>query len=210
MSIKCVVVVSHPAGGGSLIAKTLMAMGFKAPGIPSDDTNDWNLVAVNQIMCDRAHKPKISLGMVKHAVEPMAGYIDDKIKEGQNWVMHDPMLCMTFFEFAQLLKEKGVDYKVIIALRKPHYSALEIVRSDKDWTLEEASSLLGKYIVARSLNTDRFYLENKEDVSRVLHLDVNNLLDDTDNAVELLAKEVGVELTDEAKEAIGKLLKPAS
>jgi hypothetical protein len=117
---------------------------------------------------------------------------------------------MTFFEFAQLLKEKGVDYKIIIALRKPHYSALEIVRSDKEWTLEEASSLLGKYIVARSLNTDRFYLENKEDVSRVLHLDVNSLLDDTDKAVELLATEIGVELTDEAKEAIGKLLKPAS
>jgi hypothetical protein len=92
MSIKCAVVVSHPAGGGSLIAKTLMAMGFKTPGIPSDETNDWNLVAVNQIMCDRAHKPKISLGMAKHAMEPMTGYIDDKIKEGQNWIMHDPML----------------------------------------------------------------------------------------------------------------------
>ena len=97
MSVKCVMVVSPPASGGSLIAKTLMVMGFKAPGIPSDPTSDWNLVAINHLVCDRAQKPKISLEMAKHAAEPMTMYVDNKIKEGNNWIMHDSMLCMTFF-----------------------------------------------------------------------------------------------------------------
>ena len=47
-------------------------------------------------------------------------------------------------------------------------------------------------------------------MSRVVQLDVNTLLDDTDNAAELLSQEVGVELTDDMKEAIGKMFKPAS
>lgn len=208
MSIKCVMVVSPPAGGGGLIAKTLMAMGFKAPGIPADSTSDWNLVAINHLVCDRAHKPKISLEMAKHAAEPMAVYVDDKIKEGNNWVMHDSMLCMTFFEFAQILKEKGVDFKVIISMRQPHHSALEIARSDRSWTLEEASSLLGKYIVARSLNTERFYLTNKEESSKVLHMDVNTLLDDTEKTTKMLATELGVELTEEVSKELDKIYKP--
>lgn len=208
MSIKCVMVVSPPAGGGSLIAKTLMAFGFKAPGIPSDDTNDWNLVAINHLACDRAHKPKISLQMAKHAAEPMSVYVDDKIKEGNNWIMHDPMLCMTFFEFAQVLKEKDVDFKIIISMRQPHHSALEIARSDKQWTLEEAAALLGKYMVARSLNTERFYLGNKDDSSKVVHMDVNSLLDDTDKAVKQLATELGVEMTEEMTAEVNKLFNP--
>jgi hypothetical protein len=207
---KCVMVVSPPAGGGTLVGKTLLTMGFKTPGTPGDVTFDWNLVSANQVMCDRPQDPKMGLGMAKYAAEHMDAYIKQKIEEKQNWLMHDPLLCMTFCEFAELLKRNEVDYKVIVVMRMPHHSALDIIRSDKTWSLEKASATLGRYIVARSLNTERFYLEQKEDKDRVLHLDLNQLLDNPDAAIETLAGFVGVELSEDARKELDKLLKPAS
>lgn len=210
MPVKCIMIVSPPAGGGTLVGKTLMAMGFKAPGTPGDPTLDWDLVCVNQIMCDRVTKPKIGLGMTKYALEHMEEYVKNKISEGKDWLMHDPMLCMTFFEFASVLKKHEVDYKIIMVMRMPHHNALEIIRGDKTWTLEEAAAVLGRYIVARSLNTERLYLDDKQSKETTMHLDFNQLLDNPDECSEQLASLAGVELTDAIKEELNKLLKPAS
>lgn len=210
MPTTCVLVVSPPAGGANLIAKTLLAMGYSAPGIPNDETNDWDLVAVNHIVCDRPLKPKIGLETAQYASEAMSVYVKDKAAENKMWVMSDSMLCMTFFDFSKVLKTEGVDFKVIIPMRQPHYSALDIIKTDKTWNLEEASGLLGKYIVARSLNTERFMLDNKDDQEKILHIDVNSLLDNTEETVKTIADKLGVELTDPIKEKIDGLIKPKS
>jgi len=207
---KCVMIVNPPAGGGTLVGKTLLTMGFEAPGTPGDPTLDWNLISVNQVMCDRAQKPKIGLGMAKYAVEHMEEYVKQKVAEGKDWIMHDPMLCMTFFEFAYVLKKHEIDYKVIIVMRMPHHNALDIIKGEKSWSLEEAAAVLGRYIVARSLNTERFYLDNKDNETVAMHLDLNQLLDTPDEATASIAKFVGVELTEEIKASLGKLLKPVS
>jgi hypothetical protein len=208
MSAKCVIILDVPYGGGILIAKTLEEFGYSLGGDDTKSYNDYQLMAVNQIVCDKVDEPKMALKNAKYAQEPMSLYIKAKVDQGKPWVMIDPMLCVTFCEFIPLLKVHDVDYKIIITMRQPHHSVFDMLKNNKQWNLEKASSLMGRYVVARSMNTERFFVENKEEKEKVMHLSFNDVIDDRENTVNSIANFVGVDLNDEMRNKAVERLKP--
>jgi hypothetical protein len=209
MSAKCVIILDVPYGGGVLIAKTFEEFGYSLNGDDTKSYNDYNLMAVNQIICDKVDEPKMALNNAKYAQEAMDLYVKSKVNQGSPWVMIDPMLCMTFCEFLPALKQNDVDYKIIITMRQPHHSVFDMLKNNRQWNLEKTSSLMGRYIVARSMNTERFFVENKEDKDKVMHLSFNDVIDDSEKTVNSLASFVGLELTDEMRNKAVERLKPS-
>jgi hypothetical protein len=207
---KCVLIVGMPMSGGSLIGKILLQLGYSASGTDKDPSKDWNLMSVNHVMCDLPQKPKMNLSSARYAVDHIEAYIKNKIEENTPWIMHDPLLCMTFCEFIPFLEKHGITYKVIIPTRHPHHSALDMLREDKSKKLEEVSALLGRYIIARSMNTERFFVmgieSGKSNEPNMIHLSINDVIDKTEETIDALISQLELEVTPEQKKAAGLLV----
>lgn len=206
MGVKCAIVLDIPYGGGVLVAKVLEAFGYAAN---EEISNDYQLMSINQIICDKPEDPKISLANAKYAVESIELYVKSKIEEGKDWLMLDPMLCITGCEFINVLKRNNVDYTVFVPMRQPHHCVLDMIKTNKQWNIEKTASLLGRYIVARSMNTERFYVEHKEGKEKIVHITFNDLIDDSEATVKLLASRCGVELNEEVTAKALERLKPS-
>lgn len=200
--------------GGSLIGKILLNLGYSAPGTNNDPSKDWNLMAVNHVMCDMPQNPKMDLSTAKYAVDHIETYVKYKVEENKPWIMHDPLLCMTFCEFIPVLDKHEVDYKIIIPMRHPHHSALDILREDRTKKLENVSDLLGRYMIARSMNTERFFvMQTSENTgsneSKMIHVSINDVIDKPEETISFLIAQLNLEVTPEQKEkALKEIVQP--
>jgi hypothetical protein len=204
----CVIIVGVPCSGEQLLGKALLAMGYTAEGTPTDESKEWTVLAINHRICDLPQKPKIDLSMAKYAHEAIDKYIQEKVQIGRPWIINDPMLCMTVSEYVPFLKKYSVDYKIIVTMRQLHHSALDMLRSDKSWKLEEAAGLIGRYAVARSLSIERLAISDKDNQDRIIYVAANDLIDKPKEEIESIVNLLKIDVSEENKQKAIAVLEP--
>lgn len=205
----CVMIVSVPYSGGAHLSTILQTLGLNMGEMVGAEQIDVKVISINNILCESATAPRIEIRNIDIARQAIKEYVSSKAKQDNSWGINDPRLSMTFCEFAAVLEEQGIDYKIIVPMRSPHHAAIDMLARDKSLRVEKAAEILGRYIVARSLSVEKFLLEKKCD-EKVLHISLNDLLDKLDETVEKLINFTGLEVTEEAKQKTLALLKPSS
>jgi hypothetical protein len=195
----CILILNTPYSGGSVVAGILNNLGVPVGEDPSRGIIDYHAWQLNTMLCGQVENPKISYSAPRNSQGSIKYYLTEK-KETM-WGACDVRFCMTAPDYMDAAEAVGVELLVIIPVRTPHHSVLNMLKAEKDLRMERAADLFGRYSTARSMNTERFLLLNKDNKEKVLYVSFEQMIENPKEVVDSIVSFLKLEPSQEQKDA---------